>query len=451
MSSTRTGRWSIRRRLILAALLFGITTLGLAAVLLVGLFQNQLNAQVRTDLENSLVQLIASTEQSRTGEYTLRNSLAEQRYDRPLSGWAWQVRRGEEVLLQSASLGPIGSAGALAVVAADTNTLRSFTGPLGKELIGLSREVRPRFGNERLLFAVARPQQEIRATLTQFQTSVAVVLVILGVGQGLMVLWLMRVSLRPLQALKRRVEALRTGTKADDERPAVWPQELTPVVDEMDALEGHVDRLVERARSQSADLAHTIKTPLAVLHQIADNAPEDIKAALRQQNRRIDSALDRHLALAQSRGRGRETVDLGDVIEEVCAALSRSMEARSLTLAKDCEDDLQFRGDENDAYELIGNLLDNAVKWASGNIRLSARVQGGAIRLEVEDDGPGVSPELRSQILSRGMRLDERQEGQGLGLSIVGDLVDLYEGRMELEKSTLGGLAVSLWLPHAIR
>ena len=174
-------------------------------------------------------------------------------------------------------------------------------------------------------------------------------------------------------------------------------------------------------------------------------------AALRQQNRRIDSALDRHLALAQSRGRGRETVDLGDVIEEVCAALSRSMEARSLTLAKDCEDDLQFRGDENDAYELIGNLLDNAVKWASGNIRLSARVQGGAIRLEVEDDGPGVSPELRKQILSRGTRLDERQEGQGLGLSIVGDLVDLYEGRMELEKSTLGGLAVSLWLPHAIR
>lgn len=435
---------SILTNLLILAVIWCSLSIGVAAVVLIELFRDHITEQVRVELNSQLVQLIAVTERTQSGDVRLRVELADPRFARPLSNWAWQIRRGETVLLQSASLGPL-SPGPPPLLEAPSGDLGEFQGPLGHQLTGLSREVAPRFSPERLTFAIARPVDEIADVLSRFRNIVIVVLAILGIGQVATAFSLMRTGLTPLKTFTDWVAAIRHGA---NERPETeWPREIAPVAEEIEALEGHVDRLVTRARGQAADLAHSIKTPLTVLRQIGDALPEAEAAQVHRQNDRIEAALGRHLARVRSSGRGYALVSVAEVVADLRLALEKTMEMRQLSLVSAVPKTAALRCDENDLYEIIGNVLDNACKWAKARISVGVERNDVQFSILVEDDGPGVAPDQLTSILERGTRLDEARPGHGLGLSIVRELVELYSGSLELGVSDLGGLLVRVNFP----
>jgi signal transduction histidine kinase len=262
----------------------------------------------------------------------------------------------------------------------------------------------------------------------------------------------LRHGLLPLKRLHARLVDVRAGS----ERRLVgrYPAEVQPVVDDLNALLDDRDERVARAAAKAGDLAHGLKTPLAVLAQEADRAEAagqtELAAAIAQQVARMRRQVDYHLAQARA-------VALGQV-SGVRAAVRESAEGLARTLHRLYADrglaiELQVAGDHvarvarEDLDELLGNLLDNACKWASTRVRLTSARDGDSIVITVDDDGPGIDPSLRTAVLERGVRADEAAPGSGLGLAIVRDLAGLYRGTITLDAAPIGGLRASLRLP----
>ncbi|MEO0994754.1 MAG: HAMP domain-containing sensor histidine kinase [Pseudomonadota bacterium] len=436
---------SMRARLLLAASLWCVLAVTITAVLLIELFRDHLLREADAELNDQLVELVSLTIVGRDGDARLAGSLPGTRFQRPFSGWSWQIRRGETVLLQSPSLGAVEPSND-SLLRAPAGAVGRFPGPFGAELRGLSRAVAPRFHTGRLIFAVARPQNEIDAAVGSFRQSVLVALGVLGaglIGSILVVAW---VGLRPLMALRDHIAAIRGGQEPP---PKAWPGEIAPVAREIEDLRVHVERLVTRSRGQAADLAHAIKTPLSVIRQQADGLTPREAEALRRQADRIGLSLDRHLGRSHAAGTPFRKVDVAKCVDDLLAALQPGLSARGLEVERTIDPRAAFLGDEADFFEILGNPLDNARKWAATRILLTAQVTDGRLCLVIEDDGPGILEADRRAIMERGGRLDEAVPGHGLGLAILSDLVQLYDGRFDLGSGRLEGLKVSIDLPAA--
>ncbi len=418
-----------------------------SAVVLDRLFRDHLISEADAELKNQMVQLIALTRPTRSGSVDMIGQLADPRYARPFSGWAWQIRKGDEVLFQSGSLGPL-IAGGVPILNAPPFEAGVFAGPFGQKSRGLARDIAPPLQVEKLTFAVARPQAEIDDALARFGAAIVGSISVLGAGLGATIAALIHGGLKPLLDLRARVTALRYGA-ATPER--AWPQEIAPVVEELDALGDHVARLVQRARTGAADLAHAIKTPLAVIQQQCEILPNEAAEPIRRQSERIRVFLERHLSLSRSSGVAIGLVDVARCVNEVRFALASDLARRDVTLELDVSYGAAFIGDESDFYELIGNPLQNVTKWARRHVQLCARVADGRLAISISDDGPGIPADRRADLLQRGRRLDEHAPGHGLGLAIVDDLVALYGGAWSLRESAEGGLLVALSLPGLSR
>ncbi|MEO0818881.1 MAG: HAMP domain-containing sensor histidine kinase [Pseudomonadota bacterium] len=432
-------------RLLVVSSLWCLLALSVTAIVLVGLFRDHLGREADMELRDDLVELVARTRLDREGRVQLGGGLSGARFERPFSGWAWQVRRQDTVLAQSASLGPL-QPGAEAALAAPAGEVGLFEDALGQRLRGLSRAVAPRFQSERLVFAVARPQDEIDRAVSQFTWNVVIALGVLGIGLVATAVAALWIGLRPLRLLRIQIARMREG----ETPPAIaWPREIAPIARELDALRVHTERLVERARGLAADLAHAIKTPLSVIRQQADGlAPED-SATLRRQADRIGLSLERYLGTS---GAGRTRygwVDIATCVADLTFALAKTRAEGALRIDQRIPPGARFRGDEADLYEMLGNPLDNAGKWARSAVCVRVEAAGEDLRIIVEDDGPGIPAADREAILQRGRRLDRAMPGHGLGLAILRDLVALYGGIVRLEDSALGGLAVVIVLPNA--
>ncbi len=433
---------SLRARLLLVAVIWCGLAISLTAVVLIGLFRDHLLREADAEISDQVVELVALTRLDRAGAVRLTGSLSGARFDRPFSGWAWQIRRGEAVLAQSASLGPL-SPGA-PVLTAPAGAVGLFADDRGRRLRGLARAVAPRFHTERLVFAVARPQDEIDAAVEQFRLSVLIALGLLGAGLVATAVAALWIGLRPLRDLRARIATMRAG-RVPPPRP--WPREIAPIAAELEELRRHTERVVERGRGLAADLAHAIKTPLSVIRQQAEDLPADHSTALRRQADRIGLSLDRHLGRASAGQAAYGSVDVATCVEDLARALARARPDRTLLLEREIQPGLVFRGDEADLFEILGNPLDNAWNWAEARLRISARDTGEALCIEIEDDGPGIPDDERAAIIERGRRLDEAKPGQGLGLAILRDLTELYGGELRLGQSRLGGLSVAIRLP----
>jgi signal transduction histidine kinase len=299
-------------------------------------------------------------------------------------------------------------------------------------------------------FSVAADLGPVLAAARQFSQILAATLGILGVGLVSAVVLQVRVGLRPLDRIKAALAAIRAGTvqRLSDDAPT----EIAPLAQELNALLDHHRDLIDRARGQAGDLAHALKTPLAVLrNELENEATPDRTLALEQISSMTD-AVQHHLARAQAAG--------GASLLGVRADAAHAIKALARTLPRMSDRDIEvevaladhplwFAGEAQDLSELLGNLLDNACKWATGKVRIAASRTGGRLRVEIGDDGPGIAADQRAVALQRGGRLDERKPGSGLGLTIAADLATLYGGSLSLGQSPLGGLKVELDLPAA--
>lgn len=235
-----------------------------------------------------------------------------------------------------------------------------------------------------------------------------------------------------------------------------YPLEVEPLVVDLNRLLDQRDAMVARARATAGDLAHGLKTPLAVLTHDAERAARDghadLAASLFAQIDRMRRQIDSHLARARvdvSRFRAIAAVPVADSVDGIVRTLARLYVDRGLSLEARADPGIGVLVPREDLDEIVGNLLDNACKWARTRCRVTAGTGADRVELAVEDDGPGISLEMRTRVLTRGVRADEAVPGSGLGLSIVRDLTDAYGGRMVLDESPLGGLRVTIDLPAA--
>lgn len=324
-------------------------------------------------------------------------------------------------------------------------------GPENQQLLVLRSDYR-RFG-QAIAISVAQDYTPVRDQFRRMQQ--------IGLGLGLLALILVLVaqritvtrSLRPLERAREQIAQLQQGKRSQLDTQV--PSELEPLVEQINHLLAHTEDSLRRSRNALGNLGHALKTPLAVLLSLASSEQlhdkPQVRVQLREQLEQIQQRLSRELNRARLAGDALPGAqfDCDAEIPGLLGTLSM-IHGEGLTLSQQVPPGLLLPWDREDLLELLGNLLDNACKWADSEVRLSIEDHPERYRLLIDDDGPGIPVSEREQVLERGTRLDEQIEGHGLGLGIVRDIVEAWSGQMTLQESPLGGLRVCIELPRKV-
>ncbi len=430
---------SLRLRLFLAAALSIIFALFLTGLALVRMFEAQVRERVVTGLENDLLQLAGSISVAGDGTVSAGSALADPRYQEPYGGRYWRIDFAA-------------APGQPAPEPLRSRSLWDYEfdpanpkGPEGEPLVVARRSLTiDRNGRTQdITMLAAAHEEEVQRPLTELRDQLILSLGLIGtiliIGAWLQVI----VGLSPLKHLRDKVNAIRTGQAQRLDGP--FPDEVSPLVAELNDVLDLRDKSLERARRRAGDLAHGLKTPLTVLSAIA----RDLRKAgmnaqahdIEEQSEAMFHHVERALARARlSSGMGHTATALKPVVKRILSAVERLPEAEDLEFVVDIPDDAKLQMEKGDVIELVGNLLDNARKWAKSQVRIAYAGQS----FIVEDDGPGVPDEELANISQRGRRLDESKQGSGLGLSIVQDIADIYGLRITFGRSDLGGLRAAI-------
>jgi signal transduction histidine kinase len=382
------------------------------------------------------------------------------------SGWYWQIQPldGKPAkTLRSLSLAddglPLPSENG---AEPDETQIRSdvLAGPANQKL--LVKEIVHQFGRgpsaQRYSVAVGTSLSEVENNLAEFRFRLIQAFALAGVGLLAATLFQVRFGLFPLSRMEHGLAAIRSGeaSKLDGELPS----EIRPLQQELNALLKSNQEIVERARTHVGNLAHALKTPLAVLINEARKDASPLARKVIEQADTMTSQVNLYLDRARMAARigviGRVT-EVGPVAESLVRALDRLYREKELSYSIDCPADVRFQGERHDLEEMLGNLLDNASKWARSRVGVVVApvaipgngAAGGWLEIRVEDDGPGLTSEQLAEPITRGRRLDETKPGSGLGHSIIADLAYCYNGKFELARSEAGGLSARLTLPLA--
>lgn len=432
-------RDSIRARLILlAALLTGAALLAgylAIAAILEDFITDRFDAEAQAVAES----LIAGAAAQSDGSLVLAPAGRDPRFELPLSGWFWQVAQDGQVLAKSPSLFDN-------VLKSPPGEIRGGAG-IGPQMEGL-RVMQTDFTlpdtQQRFTLTVTMPVAEIDAALARVRQPLRISLVVLGFALALASLVQVFAGLRSLDRLGQDLRAIREGRSQTLPLPAV--AELRPLAGEINGLLDQNRILLTRARDHVGNLAHSLRTPLAAL---ANTLPADhpAQALIGRMDRQIGWHLRRARSAAASRVLGQRTAVL-PVVQDILMVLGPIIRERDLLVESRIEPSAIFAGERHDLEEVIGNLLENAAKWANRRVAITASTHSDLLHVQIADDGPGLAPEKAAQALTRGARLDETgPPGAGLGLAIVADLVALHGGRISLDRARLGGLSVRVELP----
>jgi len=439
---------SLKLRLMAAAALWVLPVLVMAGFLLGWAFRTHLEDQLDDKLADYQRELLAAASIDSSGNLVLDYIPADPRFSRVFSGWYWQAAMGGKIVRQSTSAGPM-EAGALSQLST-VDGITELYGPGNRELRIYRRDVNLPGGTGPVTILVAAPCDELEADMSQFATHIVIIMTTLGLTFLVAIYLQVGFGLRPLSFLRREIAAIRNG-RAERLSPT-FPDEIAPVVEEVNALIDHNRHLIERARNEAGNLAHALKNPLSVLsHEIAGLEPEQ-RAVLETQLDSIRGQVERILQRIRTAGPsagGQPRVELTEIADDLTFSLGTIYRERRLDLSFEIAPGATFAGDRGDLVEILGNLCDNACKWARSRVTVRAAPRDGRLAVAVDDDGPGIAATERETVLARGQRLDERVPGSGLGLDIVHEIVTLYRGRLNLSDSALGGLRVELDLPAA--
>ena len=408
---------------------------------------------VRAQLFN-LVNTVAVSE---TGVLSGSPDLGDLSYSQPLSGWYWEVLPASDNTsgrLASFSLGP-GEIAAPTTEQApfDGQYRRSYEAPgLDGETVYVEEaEVVLDADNHAARFRVMGNADVVAADVARFNRSLSIYLGGFGAGSILINALAILYGLSPLRRVRQALGEVRAGRS--ERLSGRLPVEVQPLAAEVNALIDSNRRIVERARTQVGNLAHSLKTPIAVLTNEATSIGGEHGRLVAEQSERMRVQVQHYLDRARLAALGQGAVIRTPVmpsLERVAKVVSRLNPALDVSLSAD-RDGLVFAGEREDFEEMIGNLVENAAKWAVGRVDVRLAAEGAdRFRVTIDDDGPGLSPEERTEATKRGRRLDEAKPGSGLGLSIVADTVLQYRGEFRLDKAPIGGLRAELLLPRAL-
>ncbi|XWN33737.1 MAG: HAMP domain-containing sensor histidine kinase [Devosia sp.] len=383
--------------------------------------------------------------------------IQEPRFDQPFSGWYWVViaRTSGNVVLASDSLGGDRLMTPEGLLSLPPGRLErtSAVGPSGEELRLVARRVAFE-DSQWYVVVVAASAETIDDDTARFATQLAIYLGLFAaiLIAATFVQW--RTSLRPLKQLGRELQAVQEGRAQHvSER---LPSEIAPVAQALNALIDANQATLARARQHVGNLAHALKTPLSVLINDAANDTSQIAKSVTEQTQIMQSQVRYYLERAQMAAKDRMVGSVTDVVpalERLHRAMARLGERRGITVHFDNDGPVKFYGERQDFEEIVGNLVDNALKWAGRQVVIDLKAKDADnpryLTISIGDDGPGLSEAQCGDVMSRGKRLDQSKPGSGLGLSIVFELVELYGGEFSLARSELGGLLAVVRLPRA--
>jgi two-component system sensor histidine kinase PhoQ len=405
-------------------------------------------------LDRQMVALIASVEPQSDGGYAPAPQTLDTRLATPRSGLYAQIHSQHHLWRSPSTAGLASDFGPLLERGARSVSFASFGGryrvAIESRAIQFTDDPQEPQG---FTFSVALSLTPFEEQLSRFRQQ------LLGWFIGLTVLLLavlaalLRWVLSPVRRMEREIHEVEEGRSATI--GGGYPRELSGVAVNLNALLAGERKRVARYRDTLGNLAHSLKTPLAVMR--ASLPGDDPRAAISTEIDRMAGIIEHQMNRAAASGGaliGQAPVDLAQVAAELRGALLRVYAHKDLSLEIDVATGGLFVGDRGDLTEILGNLLDNACKWCRSRVRLSARNDNDEsaparqrLVITIEDDGPGIAPEDRPRILQRGVRADENVPGHGLGLAMVRDTVDLYGGRLEVDESPLGGARFTLAMP----
>ncbi|HGM5921559.1 TPA: ATP-binding protein [Stenotrophomonas maltophilia] len=433
---------SLRRRLLLVAGIGLVLVSVLASVLLGELFKRSARDRLDHELQQDMLTLLAQAEVDPEGQLRLRQEPNDARFQRVFSGAYWQIADQQgKMLLQSRSLWDQTLA-----ATADGPTQRNLPGPMQQSLRARVQQVRLPRAAQAYVAVVANDRSALDADVAAFRQRTAIALAVLVAAWLAVLASQVHFGLRPLRGLRQQLERIRRGEAERIDRRQL-DLEIAPLADELDALLDHHQRMVARARSSAEDLAHALKTPLSVLAAETQGDGRDWRRTLHEQGARMRASIDRYLAAGLAVDH-RQRSEVAPAAEALCRLMTRVHAGRGIHFRVDVAPGLAFAGAVTDLEEMLGNLLDNAGKWARHDVRLRALAQQDRLHIEVRDDGPGLDEAKLESVLQRGVRLDERVEGSGLGLAIAADIAASHGGSLRLSNEN-PGLRARLELPLA--
>ena len=445
---------SLRARLVLGGIIWIALGVTIAGIFIAALFRDHATQLFEADMRGHLEELASLVDVDPEGNPRIFRQSSDPRFNTLNSGLAWQVSRDGGILIKSTSQGNGSLPISMAALPGEVTRSEVMEGPRGPMVV----YERMFFiaGAEPMRLQVAADIAILETLLTSFNFALSVSLALLAVA--LMAAASLQVvgGLRPMSRLREALAAIESGREAH--LPRDFPSEVQPLIDDLNSMIDLNKQMVQRARAQAGNLAHGLKTPLAVLTDEADRLAargetreaETIAQQCMRMRRQIDYQIARARAAA-SRSMPGVAAKVETRVSNIVSAMKRLHVDKELNFECAVDQNCIALCDPMDLNEMLANLIDNACKWAKRMVVISGSVDTAtnSAVITVEDDGPGLPPESMDVVFQIGQRLDERVPGSGLGLPIVRDLAQLYGGAIGLEASNKGGLKAILTLPRA--
>ncbi len=444
---------SLRARLIAVAALWILVALAAAGFILSAIFRQHVTEQFKEELFVHLAELQRLAE-IQDGDALLSRPLSDPRYDETLSGYYWEIQKSGKVLARSASMrGPLLQVPLDQPADVGVHT-HMGVGPTGQIYVAEQAQWATPSGPV-VRYLIGTDQRHIDNVITAFDRTIAISLAGFSLTLILAAALLIAFAMRPLAQLRLALADVRRGvTKQID---PTFPAEVQPLVDDLNGLLVSTGELVQRARTQAGNIAHGLKTPMAIIADEAERLDHDgarqsastIAAQLKKMQSQIDYQITRARASAAHVTIG-NSASVAKSVDEVASALRRLYHDSGISIGQEIDPELRVACDRQDLNEIVANLLDNAFKHAARRIEISApcNPHGNLLTVLIDDDGPGLPPEARDVVFNIGERWDSQAPGSGLGLAIARDLARLYGGDVALDESPAGGLRVALQLPR---
>jgi signal transduction histidine kinase len=445
---------SLRLRLIaggIVAILLALTVAGAGLVLL---FERHVTRTLGEDLNIYLKHLIAGIDVDAQGQLLVTRPPADPRFFDPLSGLYWQVGDDRGQVLRSRSLWDTALALPPDNPAAGEVHQHVMAGPANARILAAERMVQLTVSGRPVpvRVVVATDLSRVSAAAAGFSEDLAVALGLLGLVLALATTVQVSLGLQPLAALRRGIADIRAGRSRH--LPPDAPSEVAPLAEEVNALLDAQEREIERSRGRAADLAHGLKTPLAALasdaRRLRERGNEEIARDIESVADAMSRHVDRELARARARGTGARkaalSTELAPLVRSLIGTLARTPSAAHVRFEHEIPAGLSVAIDRTDLAEVLGNILDNAARHAAARVRITATVQACGPLIAIEDDGKGIALDAQARAVERGIRLDQREDGAGLGLAIVQDVLEPYGWQLALGASErLGGLKATIF------
>ena len=440
---------SLTFRIIVLSGIWVIMALIGTGALLMGFYRDHIESHYDAHVQMHMEEMVSAARLDPNGNLDLTYPPSDPRYQVKHSGWYWEIRHDGSVLAKSPSLGDekinLGS-----IHSAEHAGTQVINGPDGSPLRVQLMQIPAGIPGENLLLVASAPMMGIRDDVIDVAEHMAVSFSLLAAGLLLAVVLQVRIALKPIEAISSGISDIHQGTA--DKLSGEFPRDVQPLVDELNNLLEHNSMLLRRARNQLGDLAHSIKNPLTVINNEARSMKSEKGKLILAQTADVAASVDHHLSRARAFGTTNvlgSRAKVKNVAEDLEFALQRIYKDRDLEFDLSGLGTCSVRCEGQDLEEMLGNLMDNACKWAESRVIVHCRGEANRCFLYVEDDGPGIPDDEIERVLQRGQRLDESREGHGLGLGIIQDIVEMYSGKLTLSRSGYGGLSAELNLPGA--